>query len=93
MNNFFDKIAGRYGVSPEALADAWNKTAGQDHETHVKKFKQYLHKLTGESHYNFDIPQMDERVTEAIAQKMLEADFAILKEMVEEAKGKVKIDD
>lgn len=79
----FQEIAGRYGISTEALMDAWNKTRTGSHEDHVKKFKLYLHKLTGEGHYNFDIPKMDDKIAESVACEFLKMEFEIIEEEID----------
>lgn len=82
-DKFFQDIASRYGISSSALLDAWNKTdSGVDHETHVKKFKLYLEKLTGEAHYNFDIPSIPDKLKEEIALRFLEAELDVISDEI-----------
>lgn len=43
----FEDVANRYGLSMNAITDAWSKTRGLDPETRVKAFKSYLYQLSG----------------------------------------------
>lgn len=78
--SFFQSIAGRYGISVDALMDAWNKTRSDSHETHVKKFKLYLEKITGQSHGGIEIPKMPDQIAESVAQVFLSFDFEQLRD-------------
>lgn len=69
-DQFFSNIASRYGVSVEALKDAWNKTRVSDPIMHGKRFKAYLTQLTGSDLHNYSIPSMPEEVQEDIIQKL-----------------------
>lgn len=81
VESFFQSIAGRYGISVDALMDAWNKTRASSHELHVKKFKLYLEKITGQTHGGIEIPKMPEQVAESVAQVFLSFDFEQLKDL------------
>lgn len=82
--NVFEQISSRYGISPEALEDAWDKTSGAgSHEDHVKKFKTYLEKLTGQAHYNYNMPELDSDLAEAAACEFLKRDFQKIEEAID----------
>lgn len=78
--SFFQSISGRYGISVDALMDAWNKTRADSHEMHVKKFKLYLHKITGQDYFGLEIPKMPDQIAESVAQVFLAFDFEQLKD-------------
>lgn len=81
VESFFQSIASRYGISVDALMDAWNKTRSDSHELHVKKFKLYLEKITGQAHGGIDVPKLPEQVAESVAQVFLSFDFEQLKDL------------
>lgn len=75
-DNFFNNIANRYGISVEALRDAWNKTRVPDPIMHGKRFKAYLTQLTGSDLHNYKIPEMNEEVQEDVILKLFLEDCA-----------------